>query len=563
MHLDRKTRQQLIDALTPHVQGVAERRAILGAALHGTRLYHLIDIEGKPRNFASQLIVDSLNHGELDSGEPAILPVLYEIRERVGRDQKRAIDALMRQVQQAPREPISRDNPANRVFLSYRRANSTFIGRSVFQDLRAAGYDVFFDIEKLDSGNFPKIILRQIEARPHFVVILAPGSLDRCANPNDWLRREIEHAIDTGRNIIPLMFNGFEFSDYQHLLTGKLAALSDENAVRVPTEPEYFEEAMRRLRQFIQAARPVNVTATPRADESAVRQHMATATAEAEPTEAELQREAEMQRREQKLNAMQANLEKQMQEQQGNQRQLKRMWNDLQAAKAEMDARWEALEEREQQQREQAQRVREEKTRLERERQQLKRNQTQLEKQSVATPPKREQAQPESEHQQSRRKKPQPKPKKQPEPQPQPPPTNRYANYAPALVESVALAGVALVVVVLPRRTSMVCGVCGVCGVAVVCAVRCAGGWRRGLGVLFGVTSVVSFGVVGGVAFYVGLVVSFGVAFVVAFVVADYVVESIKNSQPNFVTRAIVPALALCYSVITWVVFTAPVNAGM
>jgi hypothetical protein len=72
------------------------------------------------------------------------------------------------------------DAPLPLVFLSYRRNVSAFIARVVFQDLRQHGYDVFMDVESIDSGQFETIILNRIKARAHFLVILTPGALDRC-----------------------------------------------------------------------------------------------------------------------------------------------------------------------------------------------------------------------------------------------------------------------------------------------------------------------------------------------------------------------------------------------
>lgn len=97
MIIDRATRQQLIDMLTPHVSTVRERRAILGAAFLGTSLLDTITLEGTPRDFASNLIIASLNYGELD-GDPAIIPVLDEMKARVGHDKQRQIDALIDQL---------------------------------------------------------------------------------------------------------------------------------------------------------------------------------------------------------------------------------------------------------------------------------------------------------------------------------------------------------------------------------------------------------------------------------------------------------------------------------
>jgi len=176
------------------------------------------------------------------------------------------------------------------VFISYRRSNSAFIARAVFQDLRANGFDVFMDVESIDAGAFSNIILNQIAARAHFVLILAPGTLDRCSEPGDWLRREIEKAIKLERNIVPLLFSGFSFSTAAPSLTGDLAQLSQLNALNVPHD--FFEEAMARLRnRFLKQPVFGVVHPAPAADLAEVRRKVAEATAESAPTPKELSAE--------------------------------------------------------------------------------------------------------------------------------------------------------------------------------------------------------------------------------------------------------------------------------
>ena len=132
------------------------------------------------------------------------------------------------------------------VFISYRRTN-IFTARAVYDNLTRHGYDVFFDYENIDSGDFSQIILRSIESRAHFLLILTPSALERCQNPGDWLRREIEHALEHKRNIIPLTFEGFEFRQMQEQLPPNLAEpLGKYNGIRVPAD--FFDEAMTRLR---------------------------------------------------------------------------------------------------------------------------------------------------------------------------------------------------------------------------------------------------------------------------------------------------------------------------
>ena len=134
------------------------------------------------------------------------------------------------------------------VFISYRRVNTSW-ALAIFQNLTQNGYDVFFDFNGIASGDFEAVILENIRARAHFLVLLTPSALDRCAEPTDWLRREIETALESGRNIVPLMLDGFDFSNSEvtNQFSGKLSALKHYNALRVPAD--YFSEAMTRLRE--------------------------------------------------------------------------------------------------------------------------------------------------------------------------------------------------------------------------------------------------------------------------------------------------------------------------
>lgn len=132
------------------------------------------------------------------------------------------------------------------VFINYRRTNIAW-AISISKSLRQNGYDVFLDLSEIASGNFENIILANIKSRAHFILLLTPSTLERCSEVNDVVRNEIEAALDLQRNIVPLIFEGIDFSNsvIQSQLTGKLSQLKRYNALIVPVE--YFEEAMQRL----------------------------------------------------------------------------------------------------------------------------------------------------------------------------------------------------------------------------------------------------------------------------------------------------------------------------
>ena len=133
------------------------------------------------------------------------------------------------------------------VFICYRRTNEPS-APAISQNLTHHGYDAFFDFNSIASGDFERVILGNIKARAHFVVLLTPSALERCGDSGDWLRREIETALDTKRNIVPIMLEGFDFDSpaIGSQLTGKLAGLRRYNALQVPSG--YFDAAMEKVR---------------------------------------------------------------------------------------------------------------------------------------------------------------------------------------------------------------------------------------------------------------------------------------------------------------------------
>lgn len=135
------------------------------------------------------------------------------------------------------------------VFISYRRTNK-YIALAIYQDLIAHDYKVFIDYESINSGDFEQSIIDNIKAHAHFIVVLTPSALDRCNEPGDWLRREIETAMEYKRNIVPVMMEGFNFGEpsINKYLTGKLEFLKKYQGLEVPMNLTYFKYAMKDLR---------------------------------------------------------------------------------------------------------------------------------------------------------------------------------------------------------------------------------------------------------------------------------------------------------------------------
>lgn len=124
---------------------------------------------------------------------------------------------------------------SNSVFISYRREASADLALAVYQDLHYNGIDVFYDIEGIGTGRFDRAIFNEIVARPYFMLILTPGTLERCVSTEDWIRQEIEYALKRKREIVPLHTPAFSFADIDQYLPEAVAReLMHYNAVEVP-----------------------------------------------------------------------------------------------------------------------------------------------------------------------------------------------------------------------------------------------------------------------------------------------------------------------------------------
>ncbi len=101
--------------------------------------------------------------------------------------------------------------PRYDVFISYRRDSGHAEALAIRQMLTERGLRVFLDVSDLKKGYFDETLLTRIAETPNFLVVLSLDSLDRCADPEDWLRREIAQACKSNCNIITVMMSAFKF----------------------------------------------------------------------------------------------------------------------------------------------------------------------------------------------------------------------------------------------------------------------------------------------------------------------------------------------------------------
>ncbi len=98
--------------------------------------------------------------------------------------------------------------PKYDIFISYRRDGGAQYARNLQLMLEKKGYKVFLDYDELKDEEFSPQIEAAIRNSTIYMIVLTKGSMARCANEGDWVRREIEIAIDNGNKIIPVNPDG-------------------------------------------------------------------------------------------------------------------------------------------------------------------------------------------------------------------------------------------------------------------------------------------------------------------------------------------------------------------
>jgi len=131
-----------------------------------------------------------------------------------------------------------------KVFISYHRSLSAWPAIIIQQYLVGRGVDVFLDQESISSGRFENVILNQIRERDHFIVLLSEGTPSRLGNPDDWVAREIGHAFEARKNVIPVLLNDVKITDVPPEFAQREQLLA-QNALSMPAQ--YVNQALERL----------------------------------------------------------------------------------------------------------------------------------------------------------------------------------------------------------------------------------------------------------------------------------------------------------------------------
>lgn len=112
------------------------------------------------------------------------------------------------------------------VFISYRREGGLELARQLMQQLDRLGVSCFFDIEEINTGKFDETIYASIDNSRFFVFLATRGALDRCVQEGDWVRKELEYALDKGREPVLVAWKGESVVRFPQNLPDSLKRLS-------------------------------------------------------------------------------------------------------------------------------------------------------------------------------------------------------------------------------------------------------------------------------------------------------------------------------------------------
>lgn len=141
------------------------------------------------------------------------------------------------------------------IFISYRRETGSELAEIIKKDLDSRGYSVFKDTHDLKAGYWQEALTKQINACKDFILLVTPGSLDRCkTDPNDVVLFEIRLALATRKNFILVVKKAKDQSsnDYFKDLPLAIADLPKHNWVEYTNDDSNAK--LQKIRSFLNSS---------------------------------------------------------------------------------------------------------------------------------------------------------------------------------------------------------------------------------------------------------------------------------------------------------------------
>lgn len=138
----------------------------------------------------------------------------------------------------------------NDAFISYRRENGYLMAQLLRSLLKDKGMHCYLDLEEDRAGRFDERLLEAIRNSSSFILILTKGTLDRCINEDDWVRREIIEAVTSNKKIIPVIYPDFGWpEELESQFPDEFLAVKNEQCVVL--SQEYLPATIEKIVEYM------------------------------------------------------------------------------------------------------------------------------------------------------------------------------------------------------------------------------------------------------------------------------------------------------------------------
>src|SRR4051794_37824062 len=97
------------------------------------------------------------------------------------------------------------------VFISYSHSDTTYVER-LEKFLRQRGVETWLDRELVGGDQWNSVLEERIDSCAAFLVVMS----DR-AKKSDWVLREVTHALDRSKPVLPLLLSGNGLFSLNHI----------------------------------------------------------------------------------------------------------------------------------------------------------------------------------------------------------------------------------------------------------------------------------------------------------------------------------------------------------
>lgn len=140
-----------------------------------------------------------------------------------------------------------------KIFISYRASNGGSEMARLLKEKLEKNYNVFafMDVTDLQAGRFDQQLLEEIKNCDSVVLALAPGALNQCSEEGDWVRIEIECALEHHKRIVPVFTEEFVWPEREAVPDSVYAALRYQG---VPLNKQYLDATIQKLAEYIEVS---------------------------------------------------------------------------------------------------------------------------------------------------------------------------------------------------------------------------------------------------------------------------------------------------------------------